>query len=870
MEISMVIKANDIWPDGPSGMPSQPQKSEIRAWGTWIESIIGAFFSTGGKIYQTRALLNADLTPAANSIAWVMEDPTVANNGIYRKMGATGTGSWVRAGDLPFSFIVASNPGAGAPNAIQATTSMPVSSSALVILPVAATNTASPVTVSFNGGPALTVKTNSGNDVVAGGLSAGMIALGYASGSTFRLAIDQASAAIVAAAEGWANIAQAAANNNLTFVSRAAAVAASINASIHSVTLKGNTSENDGLGGLFADVDNGSNDTFTSADGRSWYSVIDIDVARLKQVPVLTSQQFFSPQSQIIAQKNIGLDGKKPGVTAQRTLSAGAGTQKWVLDSGEYDFAVTGVQLGICEVDARSMEALRPYTFRVYPATGYSLKVDLGEGAVIAGALASVNRRGFELQSGQSVTVIKAAEKFFYVVSFFDVVFRLATGAAVYEEPTEGGEWRYRRKFTAVAGQNTPGVPAKYVGNSIPDYVRCTSITTRRIAPSTTNILPCFWSVLTDASWIIINPNAESVEVDFTVEGLRLWPTSLTALQGQSRSKIAMLEPARQLVRDYTFTTAGQSLAESYMARSSYKGLDSALRSAALLADGHYLDVVNTAVGGTVADKRSSASPGTNTSYWYDTETSADGPILTDALSTIAAAYGAGKVPKFIIFDLGQADSIHLGLGQNTKANFKAAVSAIVAKLKVAAPSIPVYLQTLAGRDEAASSGIQDVRDAQLELLADGVFSGAIDLYDVEFMDTVHPTNDGYRVVGRRMGELVAGLYDPPRVISAVRMNSSLIVATLSKPLNLSVTPIGTELDYLGGRVAGSLVALLGTVASATQINITINRKRSRLINVANVSQIITPVGKNAHRTPGPYAVDAAGNPIKSSTFAVS
>lgn len=126
------------------------------------------------------------------------------------KNGASGAGSWTRVSDLPFSFIIASDAGAGTPNAIQAATSIPVSSSALVWLNIFEANTASPVTVSFNGGSVLTIKTNSGNDVAAGGLVAGMIVMGIVSGSTFRLVSDQASAAIVAAAEAAQAAAEAA------------------------------------------------------------------------------------------------------------------------------------------------------------------------------------------------------------------------------------------------------------------------------------------------------------------------------------------------------------------------------------------------------------------------------------------------------------------------------------------------------------------------------------------------------------------------------------------------------------------------------------------------------------------------------------
>lgn len=115
---------------------------------------------------------------------------------------------------LPNLLIRATDTGAGAPNAIKADTNLPIpagDSTALIALNIFEANSGSPVTVSFNGGPALTVKTNSGNDVSAGGLAAGMIVLGYVTGDTFRVVTDQVSAAIVVAAEDAADRAEAAA-----------------------------------------------------------------------------------------------------------------------------------------------------------------------------------------------------------------------------------------------------------------------------------------------------------------------------------------------------------------------------------------------------------------------------------------------------------------------------------------------------------------------------------------------------------------------------------------------------------------------------------------------------------------------------------
>ncbi|UFW96235.1 hypothetical protein [Rhizobium ruizarguesonis] len=71
----------------------------------------------------------------------------------------------------------------------------------MIVLDLIDENDASPVTVSFNGGDPLTIKSNSGNDIAPGGLLAGMRVLGTIIDDTFRLITDQVSTAIVAEAE---------------------------------------------------------------------------------------------------------------------------------------------------------------------------------------------------------------------------------------------------------------------------------------------------------------------------------------------------------------------------------------------------------------------------------------------------------------------------------------------------------------------------------------------------------------------------------------------------------------------------------------------------------------------------------------------
>lgn len=214
MPLPFIQIMRDFITDGvPSSGKWKPKKSELRSWGAWVESILNSIGVNSGTIYSTRALLYADLSRAANTLAWVNQDPTVAYNGIYQKAGGVGTGSWSRVGDLPYSFITATDAGAGTPNAIQATTSIPVSASALVLMNIYEANTATPVTVSFNGEAAIAINTNSGGDIAPGGLVAGMLVAGVLMGGVFRLITDQVSSAIVAQVEALRDQMQAIADS---------------------------------------------------------------------------------------------------------------------------------------------------------------------------------------------------------------------------------------------------------------------------------------------------------------------------------------------------------------------------------------------------------------------------------------------------------------------------------------------------------------------------------------------------------------------------------------------------------------------------------------------------------------------------------
>lgn len=294
----------------PASGPHKPKKPDIRRLIGGIEQVVNAFTSAGGLIYDTRALLYADLAKSANSLAWVISDSAVDYNGVYKKVGASGAGPWERVADLPYSFIVASNQGDGTANAIEATTNIPVSSSALVLLNIFETNGDGPITVRFNGsGPVYTIKTNTGNDPVSGGLVSGMLVVGRVSGSIFRLVNDQASAAILAQAEAAAAEAAAARDAALSAVPNTFPTTRSALKALNTATIKAAYLTEQGREGQFvwragdfsAEVSSDSGEyTYVASDadpdGSSgvWVRTPDVAVAGFAADPTVSRLPYSS------------------------------------------------------------------------------------------------------------------------------------------------------------------------------------------------------------------------------------------------------------------------------------------------------------------------------------------------------------------------------------------------------------------------------------------------------------------------------------------------------------------------------------------------------------------------------------------------
>lgn len=227
--------ASDIWRDyATAGVPSsgahRPRKSDIRDWGRVLESALVAGLGAAGSIAKsTLTELSGDLAHDADTLAWVYDDATAANNGVYRKSGASGAGAWTRISDLPYSVIPLTVSG-GTANAVTAASILPVPTAdraAVLILTPTQTNTG-PATLAINGTPALSLRSFDGTELAAGYLAAGVTVTAVLTAGTYRLLQDMRIPVLAATASAAAAAATSAATTAATAADAAAADVASI------------------------------------------------------------------------------------------------------------------------------------------------------------------------------------------------------------------------------------------------------------------------------------------------------------------------------------------------------------------------------------------------------------------------------------------------------------------------------------------------------------------------------------------------------------------------------------------------------------------------------------------------------------------
>ena len=255
----------DFVTDGvPSSGAHPPKKAEIREWGTYVEALYAAVQAGGGVVFQTKASMT--LGYAANQIAWVVADATAANNGIYQKQGASGSGSWLKVAELPYSVIYAQNDNSGTANAVKATASVPVSTAAysqLITVPFTVANTGA-MTLSINNETPRPLVTNTGQVIPAGYMQPGMAAFVQIDGAgKYRLFSYGDASAIQAIVESLLLQAQAAAQAAIdaassvipnVFATKAVAAAYSPVVAPDFISIAGYAAAGDGGGALYKKV----------------------------------------------------------------------------------------------------------------------------------------------------------------------------------------------------------------------------------------------------------------------------------------------------------------------------------------------------------------------------------------------------------------------------------------------------------------------------------------------------------------------------------------------------------------------------------------------------------------------------------------
>jgi len=158
---------------------------------------------SGSIVKSTLSALELVSEAKPDLMAWVTNDDSNSNNGIYGNIGSLNAPVWERVTDIPQFVISGIQTSESSGDEIEITTDLPVpevDGRCLIMFEVGETNTVSP-TLKINDQDAIPVKSITGGDISAGSFILNMVVLGYIANGEFRLISDFVSAAIVSAAE---------------------------------------------------------------------------------------------------------------------------------------------------------------------------------------------------------------------------------------------------------------------------------------------------------------------------------------------------------------------------------------------------------------------------------------------------------------------------------------------------------------------------------------------------------------------------------------------------------------------------------------------------------------------------------------------
>lgn len=103
MAVGITKSAGEIFaPTQSNGAARRPSLADTQRWGVELERLVDATASNG-PVFASVAAAAANLSWPVDTMAWIINETTPSENGIYRKLGGSGAGSWVRVGNLPYN-----------------------------------------------------------------------------------------------------------------------------------------------------------------------------------------------------------------------------------------------------------------------------------------------------------------------------------------------------------------------------------------------------------------------------------------------------------------------------------------------------------------------------------------------------------------------------------------------------------------------------------------------------------------------------------------------------------------------------------------------------------------------------------------------